>query len=202
MLNIGKLGAGRESYYLDTVAAGVEGYYTGAGEAPGYWLGGGAADLGLAGEVQSEALRAVLGAADPASGERLTRAGQRRVPGFDLTFRAPKSVSVLYGLGDVETALAVRDAHDAAVAAAVEFLEREAAWSRRGTDGVERVATSGFVAVAFRHRTSRAGDPLLHTHVLVANLAHTIDDGLWRTLDARHVYRHARTAGYAVPVAS
>ena len=46
------------------------------------------------------------------------------------------------------------------------------------------------------HRTSRADDPLLHTHVLVANLGHTADDGRWRTLDARHLYTHAKTAGF------
>ena len=197
MLNIGKLGAGGERYYLDTVASGVEDYYTGSGEAAGYWLGAGAASLGLAGEVAAGPLRAVLGAADPASGERLTRAGHRRVPGFDLTFRAPKSVSVLYGLADAGTARVVREAHDVSVAAALGYLEREAGWSRRGVAGVERVRVSGFVAAGFRHRCSRAGDPLLHTHVLVANLGQAVDDGRWRTLDARQVYRLAKTAGYA-----
>jgi hypothetical protein len=57
------------------------------------------------------------------------------------------------------------------------------------------VPVDGFVAAAFRHRTSRADDPLLHTHVLVANLARTTDDGVWRTLDSRKLYAHAKTAG-------
>ncbi len=201
MLNIGKLGAGGERYYLDTVASGVEDYYTGSGEAAGYWLGAGTAALGLCGIVQAEALRAVLGAADPTSGQRLTRAGHRRVPGFDLTFRAPKSVSVLYGLADEDVAGVVRDAHDRAVAAALGYLERQAGWSRRGVDGVERVRVAGLVAAAFRHRSSRAGDPLLHTHVLLANLGQATDDGCWRTLDARQLYRHAKTAGYVYQAA-
>jgi len=110
------------------------------------------------------------------------------VPGFDLTFRAPKSVSLLYGLGDERTAESVRAAHDAAVAAAVGWLEAEAARSRRGHGGSERVAVTGFVAAAFRHRSSRARDPLLHTHVLVANLARTVDDRRWRTLDTAALY--------------
>ncbi|MDQ3973827.1 MAG: relaxase domain-containing protein [Actinomycetota bacterium] len=195
MLNIGKLSAGGECYYLDTVASGVEDYCTGSGEAAGYWVGSATPTLGLSGEVHANALRAVLVAADPMSGQRLTRAGHRRVPGFDMTFRAPKSVSVLYGLADPETAGVVRDAHDRAVVAALGYLEREAGWSRRGVDGVERVRVAG-LAAGFRHRSSRAGDPLLHTHLVVANLGQAADDGCWRTLDARQLYRHAKTAGY------
>ena len=197
MLNIGKLAPGGEDYYLDTVASGVEDYYTGAGEADGYWLGSAAPALGLSGQVVPEALRAVLGAADPRSGERLPGAMSRRsVPGFDCTLRAPKSVSLLWGLSDPHIAAQVRDAHDAAVAAAVGYLEDVAGFTRRGHCGSERVPTTGFVAAAFRHRTSRAGDPLLHTHVVVANLGQATDDGKWRSLDGRSVYMHAKTAGY------
>jgi conjugative relaxase-like TrwC/TraI family protein len=96
VLNIGKLAPGGEGYYLDTVASGVEDYYTGSGEAHGYWLGAGARALELAGRVDPDVLRAVLGACDPATGEPLTgRMSRRSVPGFDCTFRAPKSVSLL-----------------------------------------------------------------------------------------------------------
>ena len=197
MLNIGKLAPGAESYYLDTVASGVEDYYTGSGEAHGYWIGAGASALELAGRVEPEVLRAVLGALDPATGQPLTgRMSRRSVPGFDCTFRAPKSVSLLYGLGDVAASCAVRDAHDTAVAAALTYLEQHAGFSRRGHGGAERVPVTGFAAAAFRHRTSRAGDPLLHTHVLVANLGQASDDGKWRTLDGRSLYVHAKTAGY------
>lgn len=197
MLNIGKLAADGERYYLATVASGVEDYYTGAGEAPGHWLGSASAAVGLIGRVQAAALRRVLGARDPETDEPLTRRASRRtVPGFDCTFRAPKSVSLLYGLGSPDASREVRDAHDAAVAAALGYLEQEAGFSRRRHGGSEAVATTGFVAAAFRHRTSRAGDPLLHTHVLVANVGRAVDDGEWRTLDARRLYVHAKTAGY------
>ena len=138
---------------------------------------------------------AVLEGHDAATGVQLGRARSNRVPGFDLTFRAPKSVSVLFGLGGFEISAEVRAAHDAAVDAALGYLERTACWSRRGTDGVEQLAGGGFVGAAFRHRTSRAGDPHLHTHVLVANVTRGTD-GRWATLDARHVYLHAKTAGY------
>ena len=196
VLNIGRLAPGGEGYYLDTVAAGVEDYYTGAGEAPGHWLTETAASLGLRGRVDPDDLRAVLGARDPSNPEDALVSGRggRKVPGFDLAFRAPKSVSLIWALGDEATAAVIRDAHDQAVRAAIGYLERHAARSRRGAQGHENIAVSGLVAAAFRHRTSRAGDPLLHTHVLVSNLG--CGDGQWRTLDARPLYSHAKTAGY------
>ena len=194
MLSIGTLRDGKADYYLHTVAQGAEDYYLGHGEAPGRWTGRLAGELGLEGRVAGEDLHQVLAGRDPLSGERLCRSRHRRIPGFDLTLCAPKSVSVLWGLSDWDTASAVRDAHDTAVRAAIGYLENEACWSRRGTDGVDQIRGDGFIAAAFRHRTSRAGDPHLHTHVLVANATRS-DDG-WGTLDARHLFLHARTAGF------
>src|SRR5918995_1410451 len=181
MVTIGKLGKGQQTYYLDTVAGGAEDYYAGEGEAPGRWLGAGAAELDLHGEVGREQLTAVLGGHDPRSGEQLPRRlWKHRTPGFDVTFSVPKSVSVLWAIADKETAAAIRDAHERSVDAALGYLEREAAFSRTGA---ERVPTrgSGFVGAAFRHRTSRAGDPQLHTHVLIANLTRD-ENGEWRGL--------------------
>jgi Ti-type conjugative transfer relaxase TraA len=197
MLNIGRMAPGRADYYLTAVAKhdGVEGYYLAHGEEPGRWLGHGAATLGLSGEVTTEQLRAVLDARDPSSGEQLASHPARKVPGFDHTFRAPKSVSLLWALGNRAAAEQVVAAHDAAVDAAIGYLQRAAGFTRRGAGGAETVPVDGFVAAAFRHRTSRADDPLLHTHVLVANLARTTDDHIWRTLDSRKLYGHAKTAG-------
>jgi conjugative relaxase-like TrwC/TraI family protein len=195
MLSVSKIGAGQEAYYLDAVAQGVEDYYLGHGEAPGRWTGSASGLLGLAGQVNAEDLRAVLEGREPRDGLRLIQARKDRVPGFDLTFSAPKSVSVLYGLGDPDVVRAVRAAHDCSVSTALAWLEREAAVSRRGADGTEVVDTAGFVAAAFVHRASRAGDPQLHTHVLVANLTRC-DDGIWRALHGLPLYWQARTAGY------
>ncbi|MEO6714998.1 MAG: MobF family relaxase [Mycobacteriales bacterium] len=196
VLSIGKLSVGQENYYLQTVARGVEDYYLGSGEAPGYWLGAGAANLELSGRVDAEQLRAVLGAVDPHSGDLLPVTSRRRnrLPGFDLTFSAPKSVSLLFALGGDDLAATVRAAHDNAVAQALGYLERQAGHVRRGTNGVDREAGGGFVAAGFRHRTSRAGDPHLHTHVLTANLIKG-EDGRWSALDGRALYREAKTAG-------
>lgn len=196
MLNVGKLRKGGENYYLNSVAKGVEDYYLGSGEAPGYWIASGADDLGLSGEVEEVALRNVLQGSHPTSGAELVppRKGER-VPGFDLTFRAPKSIALLHALGPKEASNQVVSAHDSAVAASLDYLERVASGARRGKGGKVSIESKGFVGAAFRHRTSRAGDPLLHTHVLVANLIKGVD-GKWGALDARHLYLHAKTAGY------
>jgi conjugative relaxase-like TrwC/TraI family protein len=194
MMSIGKLSAGQEGYYLAGVAHGVEGYYLEAGEVPGRWLGTGATQLGLAGDVDDDAFRAVLAGEDPSAGVRLRR-GNARLCAFDLTLSAPKSVSLLWALGSPDTARAVVAAHEGAVDQTIGYLEREAVRSRRGHNGVESVAGGGVIGAAFRHRTSRAGDPQLHTHVLVAN-ATLCEDGVWRALDGRLLYGHARTAGF------
>ncbi|MFL6131289.1 MAG: MobF family relaxase, partial [Nocardioidaceae bacterium] len=187
MLSVWKLGHGQEAYYLEAVARGVEDYYVG-GEAPGRWIGSGGTALGLVGEVDATDLHAVLSGRDPSSGARLGQT--HRVPGFDLTFRAPKSVSVLFGLGDPGVSRQVRDAHDEALEVALDFAERHVVWSRRGHGGTELVRGEGLIAAAFRHRTSRNGDPHLHTHVLVANMVRG-DDGRWATLDGRWLYTWA-----------
>ena len=96
MLSIAKLRVDVEAYYLSLVVHGVDEYYSQRGEVPGRWMGRGAEVLGLAGAVAGAALRTVLDGRAPSSGDRLA-SSQRTVPGFDLTFSAPKSVSVLFG---------------------------------------------------------------------------------------------------------
>ena len=194
MLNLHRLSPGAESYYLDQVVSGLEDYYAEHGEAPGYWLAS-SGQLGLDGLVRPDDLRAVLSGVDPSTGEGLHRAKNRKVPGWDLTFRAPKSVSILWGLGEPGVARQVLAAHEAAVARAVAYMEETAAWTRTGRNGIHRQKANGFVAAGFQHRMSRDRDPLLHTHVLVANSVRT-GDGRWRTIDAVALYDHAKTGGY------
>ena len=197
MLSIGKLAHGQEAYYLETVAAGAEEYYVGHGEAPGAWVGRSAARLGLTGEVAGDDLAALLVHADPTTGAPLT--GGRSAPkvaGFDLTFCAPKSVSLLWAFGSPDTAAAVVAAHVASVRSALAVMEVEAGRVRRGRGGAKVLAAEGLVAAGFRHRTSRAGDPHLHTHVVTANIGFCAEDGRWSALDARHLYRWAQPVGY------
>ena len=195
MLSIGKLVSAR--YYLDSVAKRIEDYYAGVGEAPGVWLGRAASDLGLAGQVAEGDLEPLLGGHAP-DGTPLVSgkaAAVGRLPGFDLTFSAPKSVTLLFALGDPAVVAASRAAHDRAVRSALGYLEDNAVRVRRGKDGVTVLPADGMVAAGFRHRTSRAGDPQLHTHVLVMNMAKG-PDGRWSALDGTALYAHARTAGF------
>ena len=85
-------------------------------------------------------------------------------------------------------------AHRAAVEAGLAYLDTHAGLSRRGTDGVEQVQTAGLAVALFDHRTSRAGDPQLHTHALVINEVRCAD-GTWRTLDAAELFHHEKNAG-------
>jgi len=199
VLSRGKVTPATVSYYTDTVARGVEDYYAGHGEAPGEWVGSGASATGLEGEVRAEDLALLFDGTHPGTGESLgatynVRDGADRVTGWDLTFSAPKTVSALWATAGGEVGMAVREAHAAAVAAGLDYLEDHAAFARQGKAGVRQVDTDGYVAAAFVHRSSRAGDPQLHTHVLVSGRVRC-DDGVWRALDSRALHRQLKPAG-------
>jgi conjugative relaxase-like TrwC/TraI family protein len=129
----------------------------------------------------------------PDTGELLGRPhGRNAVPAFDVVLRPTKSVSILYGLGDAATSRAVLEAHHAGLAEAVGYLD-EHLGARRGHGGVQHVSGQGLLAVGFDHRTSREGDPLLHTHLVIANRVQGLD-GRWTALDGRDLYRHRLAA--------
>lgn len=125
-----------------------------------------------------------------------SRSEKKFRPGYDLTLRPPKSVSVLWALGGPEIAGRVRDAHTAAVDEVVRYYEQHAVRARAPKTG-RRVETDGIIAAAFDHRTSRAGDPLLHTHVVTANMTRfSSDDGpQWRSVESSNLFEHAKAAG-------
>jgi conjugative relaxase-like TrwC/TraI family protein len=191
-LSLAKVAPGRQGYYLRSVGA-EDGRVE--GERAGAWIGAGAADLGLSGRVAPGELDALLAGVDPGSGEIL-RSRRVGIAAYDLTFCAPKSASVLYGVTGEEAANAIRRGHDKAVEAALGYLERDALRARRGS-GAERreVSVAGAIGAGFLHRTSRASDPHLHSHVVVANLARD-RDGRWSAIDARGLFWLARTAGF------
>jgi conjugative relaxase-like TrwC/TraI family protein len=118
---------------------------------------------------------------------------------LDVTVSAPKSVSVLYALTDPATAEVVRGCHEKAVDTVHTYLDRVAGHGLRGHQGgnqrATRIGTDGLVTAAFTHRTSRADDPQLHTHLVIPNMVRG-SDGQWSAVDSRTVFRHATTASY------
>lgn len=114
------------------------------------------------------------------------------VIGYDVTFSAPKSLSILWATGSPEVRELCEEAFDAAVAVAVDHLERHAVWVRRGRN---YEPASGMLAASYRHDTNRELEPQLHEHVVIANMATSADGGV-QALDARGLYAHATTAGH------
>ena len=198
MLTVGKVFPGNAGYYQSAVVAGVEDYYAGDGDAPGVWAGRcdlvGAVAGSLATAVDSKLLLEEKCAPD---GTKLgkTTVSERSVTAFDLTFSAPKSVSVLHALGGPEVAGAIDAAQKAAVEQAIESISSRIGYTRTGHAGASVVDADGVFGIRYRHRTSRALDPQLHDHVLISNAVATVSDGVWRTLDARGLYRNAKAAG-------
>ncbi len=109
------------------------------------------------------------------------------VAGFDLTFTPTKSVSTLWAVSDEATQAAVLAAHRAAVEQALAFLEDTAAFTRTGTDGCQQHKVDGLIAAGFDHWDSRAGDPNLHTHLVIANKVHG-PHGAWLSVDSRSLH--------------
>jgi conjugative relaxase-like TrwC/TraI family protein len=191
--DIAKLSVGREEYYTRELATDHEQYLSGHGESPGRWYGAAAASLGLQGEASPAGFQAMFEGRDPTMGELLGRPhGRNAVPAFDVVLRPTKSVSILYGLGDAPTGRAVLAAHHAGLDEAVGYLD-EHLGARRGHGGVQHVSGQGLLAVGFDHRTSREGDPLLHTHLVIANRVQG-PGGRWTALDGRDLYRHRLAA--------
>jgi conjugative relaxase-like TrwC/TraI family protein len=191
--DIAKLTVGREEYYTRELATDHQQYLSGHGESPGRWYGAGASSLGLEGEASVAGFQAMFEGRHPDTGELLGRPhGRNAVPAFDLVLRPTKSVSILYGLGDPVTGRAVLAAHHAGLAEATAYLDGPLG-ARRGHGGVQHVSGQGLLAVGFDHRTSREGDPLLHTHLVIANRVQG-PDGRWTALDGRDLYRHRLAA--------
>ena len=179
--------AGR--YYTEQLPS----YYLDAGEPPGRWFGAGARMLGLDGDVDDEAFLAVMAGLDPTTGVRLGRRfGDESVRGFDATFSAPKSVSVLFAIGDQQLRAEVTAAHDRAVDAVLGWVESQAHTRLRRRGHVVCVDAEGIVVGVFGQHTSRRLDPQLHTHAVIANRVKA-PDGRWLALDARTLKMDQRT---------
>ena len=193
--------------YAQSACAAAD-YYTrylteAPGEIPGTWRGQQATRLGLTGDVAADDLLAILEGRDPRSGTTLGRALADRqladgsivkaVAGFDATFSAPKSLSVLWALtGDTR----LLEAHDVAVHAALAHIERYGSTTRVRVAGGRRLHpdSQGLTIAAFRQTTSRADDPQIHTHCVISAKVQTAE-GRWLALDGRYLKKHQRVLG-------
>jgi conjugative relaxase-like TrwC/TraI family protein len=127
------------------------------------------------------------------------RKDRHAVAGYDLVFTPVKSASLLWALGSAATRAQVEAAHHEAVADTLAWLERETAFARIGDTGEAQIDTRGFIAAAFDHRDSRAGDPDLHTHLAISNKVRAVRDypdgrPRWLSLDARVIHAAAVAA--------
>ena len=145
------------------------------------WRGKGAEALGLEGIVNREVFENLLNGKLP-NGNQLGKMVEGQIshrPGFDLTFSAPKSVSILAEVGGDER---VHAAHEKAVTEALSYIERSCAQARKTQSGVTTYENTGnVIAATFRHDVSRELDPHLHSHCVVMNITER-RDGQWRAL--------------------
>jgi Ti-type conjugative transfer relaxase TraA len=176
-------------YYVD------EDYYLTDDQPAGIWIGRGAIALGISGrEVADEYHCIMRGFAPNGKTPLCSVPRESHQPGWDLTFSAPKSVSIVWAAADHSLREKISDAQLVAVKRAISFLENHAAFTRREHAGQRRERVDGLVVATFEHETSRDLDPQLHTHALVANAAPR-SDGSWGTIISRDLYLWQKAAG-------
>lgn len=193
MNNVGS--AGQALHYFSK-----DNYYTqDEGLEHSEWFGKGAESLGLSGQIDRQAFFEVLnGKVDGqelgkwVKNEQTGEKEREHRPGTDMTFSAPKSVSLV---AEVFGKREVREAHEAAVKTALGYIETELARTRQTVDGKTEAVQTGNVTVAmFRHNTSRDLDPQTHTHAVIMN-ATKREDGQWRSLTNEEIYNAQRVIG-------
>ena len=203
MLSVATRGNGTaaQAYYEHLVTGKerqIEDYY--AKNERGRWSGRGAEALGLSGPVRKEEFQELAFGFDPRTGKALVRqAGETHRSGWDLTFSAPKSVSVAWALGDDATRSKIASAHDRAVEAALFYMERHASFCRTGHGGKDEIP-SDLACAVYRHYTSREQDPQIHSHAFVFNVG-VGEDGKTRTLEGSHFFEWKMAGGAAYRVA-
>jgi conjugative relaxase-like TrwC/TraI family protein len=175
----------------------VDDYYAGDDLSPSAWQGAGADALELSGEVERDAFRALLDGriGDGVQLGRSRNSGEdvaHHRPGWDVTMSAPKSVSIMAEVaGDRRLVVA----HDKAVKAALAFTQaHSAATLIRADNKISRQQTGNLTIASFRHDTSRAQDPQLHTHNVIMNATRDAQ-GKWRSLEPRALYQLQKSIG-------
>lgn len=195
--SLGTAGSGVEEYYEHLAQ---DDYYENGGEPPAQWYGKLASELYLFGNVQPGQLGQMFRGFHPLTGETLSaNAGDQHKVGWDLTFSAPKSVSIAWAFAGEEARRDVEDAHNAAVAAALSYLEKRAFSSRDRNQYGQPMES--IMAATYQHGSSRELDPQLHTHAAVANIGMR-SDGTFCALDFDTRYKMVGGAIYRSELAA
>lgn len=186
MLSIANVGGSRDAgrYYEK-----VDDYYT-KDRSPSEWQGKAAEILGLTGEVQLEDFKNLLEGNLP-NGEQIQVAASGHRGGSDLTFSAPKSLSMQALIAGEHSLI---DAHDHAVKEALKYAEGLVTYRRITDEKINKVLSQNMAAATFRHELSRACDPQLHTHCVILNFTQR-EDGKWRAMDNELFYRQKMLMG-------
>lgn len=197
-------GAGAGRYYTEERHQRREDYFCRADEDYGRWYAPRWDIVDHEGRIETPDFAALCAGYDPETGNALVqRTGEGHRAGLDITFSAPKSVSVLWASGDHDVRRAISAAQTAAVERALDFATEQGLFrTRTGKDGTESVVTHDVVAGRFRHYTSRAGDPQLHDHAVVLNLTRDVN-GATRTMEPQTLFawQGAIQAAYRVELA-
>jgi len=152
------------------------------------WAGRAAGTLGLSGTIDPAKFKQLLeGRLDGITQlGRENGDGQSHVPGWDLTFSAPKSVSLLYEVGGDQR---LKDAHLNAVKNTLSYIEKNKLVTRQMVNGVVKmVPTQNMLSAVFTHHTSRSLDPQLHSHAVILNMTQN-HAGDWRSVESLPIYR-------------
>ena len=157
-----------------------------------FWYGSGANRLGLTGQISPNDYNNLYQGKDT-HGTSLRRvlSNQNFIPGRDLTFSAPKSVSLL---GLVQPQNDVIQAQNSAVKTALDYAEKNCIFTRAGKAGKFHQQTDNAVIATFLHDSNRHHDPQLHTHCVIFNLTQG-QDAKWRSMDNRQLYQQKMTLG-------
>ena len=199
--------AASADYYIQSQASyrPVDEYYASGEEPDGLWWN----PSGVTGRQGSPiADGAVIDSADfyklyngfhPKTGEKLTQnAGSpTRCPAYDLTFNADKTVSALWAVAPPELRSEIEDAHNDAVRVALaDTIEKHCSYTRiRDRDRNIRIVPADLTAALFQHGASRSGDPHLHTHCVILNVARAHHDGGYRAVHGGPLYCWQKAAG-------
>ena len=204
MLSIKVIKAGSEAYYLDLAR---EDYYFNGGEPPGQWMGSGCQFFNLFGTVERQAFSRLFNGFHPTADTGplespvakflVQNAGDKdRRAGFDLTFNAPKSVSVIWSQSSRDRQKEIEGLHNQAIADTLSFIEQTMAYSRTGKAGSGDLVPVKLVAANFRHGTSRAQDPHLHSHLVVMNVAvDATDIDKTRSIEPKPIFKNKMLLG-------